>query len=364
MKKSFLALALMSAFSGAAFAQSSVTIYGIADVGVSGFSAGAGKLARVESGQESGSRLGFKGTEDLGGGLKANFVLEQGILMDTGASDQGGLTFGRRSIVGLSGDFGAVNLGRDKSPTFQLFDNFDPFGSGFINNGNGLKGIYSIGGGATAVGVNANTRGRVSNSVFYYTPSNIGGFYGVAQYGAGEVAGDNSAGRSIGFTGGYKADGLDVAYNYFKDNAQDAKLVTNAKSANTIAVNYNFGVATPVFIYQKVKTDGTAAAQPIDRKIFTLGVTVPVDASGKLLATFTDVKDDTVLVAATGAKVGSAKQFALGYQYALSKRTDLYTAYARTNQDSTSTGFEAGGILKTVAGANINEITAGVRHQF
>ena len=361
MKKSFLALALMSAFSGAAFAQSSVTIYGIADVGVQGLSTGSGKVAAVQSGQESGSRLGFKGTEDLGGGLKANFVLEQGISIDTGASGQGGLTFGRRSFVGLSGDFGTVNLGRDKSPTFQLLDNFDPFASGFINSGNGLSGIYSISGGATADGVNANTRGRVSNSAFYYTPSTLGGFYGVGQYGAGEVAGDNTAGRSFAFTGGYSANGLGVAYNYFKDNAQDAKLVTNAKSASTVFVNYNFGVATPVFIYQKVKTDGTASAAPLDRKIFTLGVTVPVDASGKLLATFTNVKDDTVAVAATGATVGTAKQFAIGYQYALSKRTDLYTAYARTNQDALSKGFEG---LASVAGANINELTAGVRHQF
>ena len=361
MKKSFLALALMSAFSGAAFAQSSVTIYGIADVGVQGLSTGSGKVAKVESGQESGSRIGFKGTEDLGNGLKANFVLEQGISMDTGASDQGGLTFGRRSIVGLSGDFGAVNLGRDKSTTFQLFDNFDPFASGFINSGNGLKGIYSIGGQATANGVNANTRGRVSNSVFYYTPSSLGGFYGVGQYGAGEVAGNNTAGRSFGVTAGYQIDALNIAYNYYKDNATDATGTANAKSANTVLVNYNFGVATPVFIYQKVKTDGTGTVAAVDRKIFTLGVTVPVDANGKLLATFTNVKDDTIAVAATGATVGTAKQFAIGYQYALSKRTDLYTAYARTNQDANSKGFEG---LASTAGANINELTAGVRHQF
>ena len=372
MKISLLALALMSAFSGAAFAQSSVTIYGIADVGVQGLSAGAGKTASVQSGQESGSRLGFKGTEDLGGGLKANFVLEQGITMDTGGSDQSNLTFGRRSLVGLSGDFGAVNLGRDKSTTFQLFDAFDPFASGFTNGGRGLSGIYSIGGQATA-GVaatatakattsNANTRGRDSNSIYYYTPSNLGGFYGVAQYGAGEVTGDNSAARSVGLTAGYRADGLDVAYNFYKDNAQESSFVTNAKSANTVAVNYDFGVAKPLFVYQKVKSDGSAANAAIDRKIFTLGVTVPVDAAGKVLATYTQVKDNTPIAVGSSTSFGSAKQFAIGYQYALSKRTDLYTAYARTNQDSTSKGFE--GFASAVAGANINELTAGVRHQF
>jgi len=128
MKKSFIALALLSAFSGASFAQQSgVTIYGIADVGVQGISTGTGKTFKVQSGQENGSRLGFKGTEDLGNGLKANFVLEQGINIDTGSSAQGGATFGRRSLVGLSSaDFGSVDLGRDKSPTFKMFDNFDP----------------------------------------------------------------------------------------------------------------------------------------------------------------------------------------------------------------------------------------------
>jgi len=324
-------------------------------------SAGAGKTASVQSGQESGSRLGFKGTEDLGGGLKANFVLEQGITMDTGGSDQSNLTFGRRSLVGLSGDFGAVNLGRDKSTTFQLFDAFDPFASGFTNGGRGLSGIYSIGGQNTVAGTTASTRGRDSNSIYYYTPE-LGGFYGVGQLGAGEAAGNNSAGRSVGLTLGYKIDALNVAYNYYKDNSQDATLTTNAKSANTVLVNYNFGVATPVFIYQKVKTDGTSTVAAVDRKIFTLGVTVPVDANGKLLATFTDVKDNTPTKIGAATTVGSAKQFAIGYQYALSKRTDLYTAYARTNQDSTSKGFE--GFASAVAGANINELTAGVRHQF
>ncbi len=352
MKKSFLALALMSAFSGAAFAQSSVTIYGLVDVGVQGLSNGNGKQAKVESGQESGSRLGFKGTEDLGGGLKANFVLEQGILVDTGASDQGGLTFGRRSFVGLSGDFGTVNLGRDKTPTFQLFDNFDPFGSGFINNGGGLKAIYFIGGKSTTATTAANTTGRDSNAVFYYTPATLGGFYAVGEYAAGEQAGDNSAGRSLGATFGYKADGLDIAYNYVKDNAYSAKLLgSNGIKANTLAVNYDFGVAKPVFIYQK-KSDDLG----VSTKYFTLGVTVPVDASGKVLASFTKVTDDTLNK--NNVAIGAAKNFAVGYQYALSKRTDVYTAFARTNQDATSA------ILGSVAGANINEFTAGVRHQF
>ncbi|MDO9203061.1 MAG: porin, partial [Hydrogenophaga sp.] len=112
MKKSLIALAVLAA-SGAAMAQSSVTLYGIADVVIH---KDKGASAALASGGVSGSRLGFKGTEDLGGGLKANFVLEQGLQLDTGAIGDGtaktaGQAFSRQSYVGLSGGFGEVKLG-------------------------------------------------------------------------------------------------------------------------------------------------------------------------------------------------------------------------------------------------------------
>lgn len=352
MKKSIFALAVLSAFSGAAFAQSTVTIYGVVDVGFQSLDNGtpAGRFNKLQSGQEAGSRIGFKGVEDLGGGLKANFVLEQGVQVDTGESDQG-RTFGRRSTVGLSGDFGAVDFGRDKSPTLKYFDNFDPFGSALVNNGNGVRALYFVGGSATVAGVNANSTGRVSNSVFYYTPGNLSGFSAAGQYGFGEAAGNNSAGRSLGLTLGYKVEALEVGFNYLKDSAQDAKLFTNAKKGVSVAASYNFGVAKPVFIYQKTTDDLT-----LEKKAYTLAVTVPVDANSKVYAGFTQVKNDTPIGA--GKVVGDAKQFAIAYNYNLSKRTDLYAAFARLTQDSTSRELAA------VNGASVKELTAGVRHQF
>ncbi|MBI3730101.1 MAG: porin [Burkholderiales bacterium] len=358
MKKSFLALALMSAFSGAAFAQSSVVVYGIVDAGFQSLDNGtpAGRFNKLQSGQENGSRVGFKGTEDLGGGLKANFVLEMGLNVDDGSSAQG-RTFGRRSTVGLSGDFGTVDLGRDKTPTFKFFDNFDPFASGYINSGNGLSNLYFIGGTATVAGANANSGGRASNAVYYYTPANLGGFSAVGQYGFGEAAGDNSAGRSLGLNLRYAANGLDVGYSFVKDNGQ--ALVggpINARKGNTLAASYDFGVAKPVFIYQKVSDD---AALAVDQKIFTLGVTVPFDPSNKILATFTKIKDSTLVAANSAATVGDAKQFAIGYQYTFSKRTDLYAAFASTTQDANSQKVGA-----AVKGADVKELTVGIRHQF
>lgn len=347
MKKSFLALALMSAFSGAAFAQSSVTIYGIADVGVQSIDLGAGRITGIQSGQAAGSRLGFKGTEDLGGGLKANFVLEQGILLDSGASDQGGKTFGRTSIVGLSGDFGVLNLGRDKTTTLKFFDNFDPFASALINNGTGTRANYFVGGTANPA---ADTTGRVSNAIYYGTPGNLNGFSALASYGFGENAGDTSTGRSLGLNLGYKIDALEVGYNFAKDNAfttVGTVNTVNAVKAHTVAASYDFGVAKPVFFYQKQSNDTSS----VDKKIYSLAATVPVDANSKVLAGFTKVKNDA-------ATASDSKQFSLGYTYAFSKRTDLYTAYARTTQDAKSA------FLKSVAGSNITEFTAGIRHQF
>ena len=337
MKKSILALSLLGAFSGAAFAQSSVTIYGVADVGVQGTSAGNGKTAKVTSGQEGGSRLGFKGTEDLGGGLKANFVLEMGVKVDDGSSDQG-RAFGRTTLVGLSGDFGSVNIGRDKTTTLKFFDKHDPFVSALVNNGAGMRALYFVAG-KTA----QDTTGRVSNAIFYNTPD-LSGFTANVSYGAGEAAGDNSANRSVGLTANYKVDALEVGYNYAKDN-----VVGNAVSANTVAASYDFGVAKPVVIFQKQKDD-----KGLDRKIFTLAASAPVTATSKVVAGFTKLSDS--------AAASDVKQFSIGYVYGLSKRTDLYTAYAYAKQDANAKIVSD--LFGGVKGSKVHELTAGIQHRF
>src|SRR5450830_737338 len=124
MKKSLIALSVLAAISGVAQAQSSVTIYGVVDMAFQAESKAGVKKYAIDSGEQAGSRLGFKGTEDLGGGLKAIFDIEAGILGDSGAS-QGGLTFGRQSWVGLTGDFGTVKAGRQYTPQFYFYDAVD-----------------------------------------------------------------------------------------------------------------------------------------------------------------------------------------------------------------------------------------------
>jgi len=337
MKKTLIALSVLAAMSGAAQAQSNVTIYGVADMALQAESRGAGKVFAVDSGEQSGSRLGFKGTEDLGGGLKAIFDLEMGVYMDAGAS-QGGLTFGRQSWVGLTGDFGTVKAGRQYTPQFYFFDAVDPFDLGFTSGHAGAS--TSTGG---VFGFLSQSSWRVNNSVSYQS-NDISGFSAMALYGAGEVAGDVASGRSMGISGQYAAGPVYVGAVYYVQN--DAKDVS-LKSA-LFGATYDFGVAKAAFGYSKDKKDDGS----VDQKGFTLGVTVPVTPADAILATGARLKDNVA--------GGNSTQWAIGGTHALSKRTNLYASYSRTNNDPTVNG----GGLAAGPGLTDNFVNFGIRHTF
>jgi predicted porin len=333
MKKSILALALIGAFSGAAFAQSSVTVYGIVDMGVqrddNGTSANSTKYS-LDSGAQSGSRLGFKGTEDLGSGLKANFVLEMGILADTGASDQKGLGFGRQAYVGLSGDFGTMNLGRQKSLTYVASETIDPFGVGLAGNMNRLFGTVT----------------RRDNAATYVTP-NMSGFSAAGQYGFGEVAGNNTANSVGAVSATYSAGPVFASIVYEK--AKDAVGVKAADGEKTlVGGTFDFGMAKAHAAYELLK--GGEAATEVKKNVWMIGATVPVGA-GAVVADYTRITNSTVANA-------NANQWALGYTYNLSKRTNLYTSYSQTKNDKLAT-YNAGG-----NGLTDKLFNAGIRHAF
>ncbi|WP_194722578.1 porin, partial [Noviherbaspirillum malthae] len=134
MKKSLIALAVLGTVAGASFAQTNVTVYGVADAGLARIDNGRVNTTALQSGQQSGSRIGFRGTEDLGGGLSAIFTLENGFNIDDGTLGQGGRLFGRQAFVGLQGGFGAVKLGRQYNPIRTAVENIDPFGLGLAGN--------------------------------------------------------------------------------------------------------------------------------------------------------------------------------------------------------------------------------------
>lgn len=168
MKKTLFALAA-TCLAATASAQSSVTLFGVVDAGVARVTGDVASRTGVSTGGVNISRLGFRGAEDLGGGLAATFWLEAGLDVDTGAGKAGGaLSFNRRSTVSLSGRFGEVRLGRDDSPTFLNTLIFDPF----LTNG--------VGGNNAFVMLGAPI--QISNAISYFLPRELGGFFGQLQY--------------------------------------------------------------------------------------------------------------------------------------------------------------------------------------
>jgi predicted porin len=221
MKKSLLALAVLGAFAGAASAQSSVTVYGIVDVGVNRTDNGLDSVNQLKSSGQSGSRIGFKGTEDLGGGLSAIFVLEQGFNTDTGTENVAGKQFSRLSYVGLNGGFGSVKLGRQLSPLKAAHEQIDPFGAAG-DTGNLERIFYQHQTGTTGSSSGAylgnDNIGRIDNTI-NYTTANLGGFIGQASYTFGETPGDNSVGRRYGLGLAYVNGPLNVQFAYDSTDA-------------------------------------------------------------------------------------------------------------------------------------------------
>lgn len=330
MKKSSIAIALIGISSGAVFAQSSVTIYGIVDAGLVHESGGTtASVNNLSGGIASGSRLGFKGKEDLGGGLSANFVIENGFNPDTGIAGQSGLLFGRQAFVGLSGNLGAVTLGRQYSPYYKVLrDVADPFAAGLAGRAGNIMA----------------TNTRINNMIEYATPK-LGGFSADVGYGFGEVAGDSAKSRNLGAAIGYAQGALNVQLAHHQLNNAAA----TDKTGNTLLTgSYDFGVAKASLGYAINKGTGTA-----DSSDAIAGVTVPFGAS-KVLASYIRHNDKT-----TANK--DANQWAIGYIYSLSKRTDLYSSYAHISNSNGAT-FKVGNGTDTGTGDKAYNL--GIRHSF
>lgn len=224
-------------------AQQQIDIYGVVDLGVvynSDF--GGGSVTRLNSGNLSGSRVGFKGNEDLGGGLSAHFVLENGFAADTGALQQGGRLFGRQAFVGLkSKEFGTLNLGR-QYPVFAL-----PIGSdtAALRYGTNIM-VHPL-----DLDFLAGTM-RVNNAVTYESPL-YGGFQYRLQYALGEQPGDSSNNRAWSLGASYARDGL-------RANAGFTRLDQPAAASNQNgAVSLDYQSVLPLWIR---RIDGASVGLP------------------------------------------------------------------------------------------------------
>jgi predicted porin len=336
MQRKLLAAALLSSLPLFAAAQSSVTVYGVLDAALAKEDTGApgGSRTAVNSGNQSSSRLGFRGTEDLGGGLKAMFNLEAGVAVDTGAADSA--LFGRRSVVGLEGAFGAVTVGREYTPIADVANATDIMGQGFY--GSNLSSFTS-----------GKLTRRISNSINYKTPV-MSGFKVAAAYGAGET----STGPSLdimGFSADYKVGDLylGLGYHVFE------RLATGDDKEMIIGAGYKFGKFE--FKGNYMEADPTGINNQYEQ--INAGVSYSQDANKFFFNYQTNELEN-------GAK---GNGFSLAWSNALSKRTNVYVTYARVKNNSKGVfGLNAASTsvtpTATQLGADPSAFTVGIRHSF
>ena len=331
MKKSLIALAVIAA-SGAALAQSNVTLYGRLDASLANTKDKSANTSNttMESGLLTPSRWGIRGSEDLGAGLKANFNLETGIKNDTGAQGTNNSAFDRQSWVGLSGAFGAVKLGRSDTAFDDIRDLAvvnNLWDSEFTPN----KIAYTAG--------VAEYSSRASNQIRYESPS-FAGFTAGVSYGLDEQA--SPVKKDVqAFNLRYRAGALDagIGYQEQKDNTAPASNL----EYTAISASYDFGSFRVSGGYNLAEN---GLKQEDDE--FSVGVAVPY-GNFEFSAGYAYSKSKTAGV--TQAK-GSA--YALGATYALSKRTKVYAAYLDGD-------VENGAGTKT---ADKRVYAAGIRHDF
>ena len=358
MKKSLIALAVLAA-SGAAMAQSSVTLYGVVDTGLTYSKGDESVYGMTHVGGNVNSRLGFRGVEDLGNGLKATFNLEAGMGVDDGNNymdkDSNGMAFRRTSTVGLAGNFGEVRLGRMLTSSYLAVSRYDAFG----DTGIGASLAWNI----PQTGYAPRTENAIS-----YTSPNFSGFKIGAEYGFGEQQ-KASDSRYVGIGATYDNGplSLGLGVDRLNGNTENNTQLDENQTTWHLGGSYNFGVAKLLGFYKqsKFKETGLNAGNDSTKfKTFGLGVTAPVGAAGEVRASYNHYR-----VSEDGDTL-KADQLSLGYVHNLSKRTALYGTYAylkNKNKDGDNLGLQLNGAMP---GAGLSDsgaqhgLQVGIRHAF
>lgn len=384
-------LALVSATS--AMAQSSVTLYGIVDAAVTYTTKQTptgGSRTGIDAGQLATSRWGMRGTEDLGGGLKANFNLEGTLINDTGAAGLGfggnsttgaGVVVGspagastslfdRQATVGLSGGFGSINLGRQNILGVDSIGLADPISLAqpAINPNVAFSALnssvifnpaipaspanpFSLSSTYAQFGTNdGGAPLRQNNSIRYVTPI-ISGFGGALMHGFGEQPGNSSASTYNGISGFFSdgKSGVALAYAQLKDRTNSSKLTLWGGGAK-YAVNTALTLRAT---YAQNKVDTT------NRKIAVIGLGVDY-----LIAPALTLTGAVYNTKRSGDVNGKANQYVGLAKYALSKRTTMYTIFTYAKAGSTAPQDTTLGLITTPGNSSASRLAVGVLHAF
>jgi predicted porin len=342
--KKFALLAVLAGLSATASAQSSVTLFGVLDEAARYVKNGDNHQYSLASGGINTSRFGVRGTEDLGDGLKAGFWLEAGLNADSGIQSDATRFWNRRSTISLSSTMlGELRVGRDFTPTYTGYTDYDPFG----DNGVAASSKFD-----SSLGTARDTGTRADNQIMYLTPGNLGGFYGRAAVAAGE----GTAGKKyVGGRAGYAAGPLDVSASYGQTKVVPLFGDDKFKTLD-VGASYDFGVVKAMsyytqskFVNQKVATYAIAAVAPI--------------GLGQLKASYRHVNASGTNATNVNVDGNDANEYSVGYVYNLSKRTAIYgtTSFVKNKGNA---NFVVASAPANVAGGKSTGAEVGIRHAF
>ena len=380
MKKTLIALAAVAATS-AAFAQSSVTVFGVVDAAYNtkSWKADGGIKAKgtgVVDGALAGSRFGFRGVEDLGGGLKAEFMIEQGLSptsagltnartassgfqidgATTGLTGRSSTSLNRQSFLGVSGGFGTVRLGYQYTNVYELATL-----SGYHAGAEGVHGADFA-----HVAGNGYVGGTRANAITYISPK-FGGFTAQFQYGAGTglqsfehnttLTDNQFEAKRTSIMGKYAAGPLSVAlaYTAHKNGTSapgPSKPATVTANLTQLGASYDFGMAKVGFTYNTGDNDIASKTSYRELDAYSLSASVPF-GSTSLVVAYHDIDEKD----GNGAKITDGSGYQFGVVHSLSKRTAAYAFYGRNKFNTISSPAALTNLKQT-------DITVGVRHSF
>ncbi|KXU82991.1 porin [Paraburkholderia monticola] len=351
MKKHYLVAALVGTASLPVFAQSSVTLYGVIDTNLEFLNhadATGGTLVRMNSGGLSNSRIGFKGTEDLGGGYSAFFWLEAGYNSNDGTNATSGVLFNRQAAVGVSNaSYGALSAGLQYTAMYDILEQYDPMGyapqyTWFPTTGSADDFSY---------------KARLNNSVKYV--GQFGGLKAIANYSFGGDAGSFQSSAAYGAGLQYAIGTFSAAFAYDYRNGAINTAGTWTKTRNwSLSARNQFGAATVMGGYEHYLNDPTKGAS-VSAALWFGGMRYRVTPAVQLTTAVYYQSNKT-------KDVSNSIMGVVSGDYSLSKRTDLYAtvAYAAATRYANGTFTPVGVTDETAFGANQTGVTVGIRHRF
>lgn len=354
MQKKLIVAAVAAAASSMAFAQSNVTIYGVVDLGYAHFSS-TGKQTQhvIDNGLNAPSRLGFRGVEDLGNGMKALFNLEYNIAPDqnSGVGDAASISKwtgsqSRNTYVGLTGNFGTVLAGRLQTTGFDFACSYNPVAGGAFNNTDRMK---------SATLLVCGNPGRANNAIAYVAPA-FGGVTLAVNHArvtedvAAQPTGNDAYANLLSAT--YANGPLRAGAVYSKLNMANTVAADNTREYG-LGASYDFTVVKAFAMYQNQKVDNKSA----DSK-WALGLTAPVGTAGTVKVSYGQNKLESA-----GISNGDSKAYSLVYTHDLSKRTQLYAGWTHiSNEQLGAVAFKSDYVVAGNGSGNM--VAAGVSHKF